>query len=182
MTNFREPSSSASRTFCFSSWRLPTMSWPSTPTTTTPLLSFFRVKRTGYPLRVCRMAIAAVFTISSAVAPRDRSEMGRANPCRIGPSAVQPLHEFVADVPGVEIGENQDVGATGGGRSRRLACRDGGHERGVELELSIEGEIGFARPQLGHTGHDPIDPRPAGAALRAIRKESDDGLVLDDQP
>src|SRR6266516_1438718 len=96
--------------------------------------------------------------------------------------ATKPLHEFVADVPGVEIGENQDVGATGGGRSRRLACRDGGHQRGVELELSIEGEIGFARPQLGHTGNEPIDPRPAGAALRAIRKESDDGLVLDDQP
>src|SRR2546425_5621780 len=43
-----------------------------------------------YPFRVWRMAIAAVFTISSDVAPRDRSAMGLASPWRIGPSAIQP--------------------------------------------------------------------------------------------
>src|SRR6266508_1508464 len=42
------------------------------------------------PFRVWRMAIAAVFTISSEVAPRDRSAMGLANPWRIGPRAVHP--------------------------------------------------------------------------------------------
>src|SRR5216683_1800198 len=58
---------------------------------TTPLLSFLRVKRIrDYPSRDWRMAIAAVSTISSAVAPRDRSEIGRANPWRIGPSAIHP--------------------------------------------------------------------------------------------
>src|SRR2546422_6856102 len=34
---------------------------------------------------VCNTATAAVSTISSAVAPRDRSATGRANPWRIGP-------------------------------------------------------------------------------------------------
>src|SRR6266545_217216 len=41
-----------------------------------------------YPFRVWRIAIAAVSTISSAVAPRDRSAIGLASPWRIGPSAV----------------------------------------------------------------------------------------------
>src|SRR5439155_1524391 len=44
ITNFLAPPSRASRTFCFSSWRLPTISWPSTPTITTPCGSFFNVK------------------------------------------------------------------------------------------------------------------------------------------
>src|SRR5207247_6977506 len=37
----------------------------------------------------CRMATVAVSTISSAVAPRDRSATGRARPWRIGPIAPQ---------------------------------------------------------------------------------------------
>src|SRR5207245_10505169 len=37
----------------------------------------------------CRMATDAVSTISSGVAPRDRSAIGRARPCRIGPMAPQ---------------------------------------------------------------------------------------------
>src|SRR5947199_10799775 len=44
MTNFLPPPSRASSTFCFSSWRLPTISCPSTPTTTTPCLSFLTLK------------------------------------------------------------------------------------------------------------------------------------------
>src|SRR5438093_5967787 len=39
MTNLRAPASRASSTFCFRSWRFPTINCPSTPTTTTPRLS-----------------------------------------------------------------------------------------------------------------------------------------------
>src|SRR5256712_14103795 len=49
MTNLRPPPSRASSTFCLSSWRLPTISCPSTPTTTTPRLSFCRLKLMSAP-------------------------------------------------------------------------------------------------------------------------------------
>src|SRR3989442_7966036 len=49
MTNLRAPPSRASSTFCLSSWRLPTISCPSTPTTTTPRLSFCRLKLMSAP-------------------------------------------------------------------------------------------------------------------------------------
>src|SRR5258708_30262283 len=49
-----------------------------------------RRHREGHVSSACRTAIAAVSTISSAVAPRDRSSTGRARPCRMGPIASQP--------------------------------------------------------------------------------------------
>src|SRR5512132_1578771 len=39
---------------------------------------------------VCRATIAATSTISSTPAPRDKSAIGRASPCRMGPSATAP--------------------------------------------------------------------------------------------
>src|SRR5439155_474190 len=49
MTNLRAPASRASSTFCFRSWRFPTINCPSTPTTTTPRLSFVRLKLMSAP-------------------------------------------------------------------------------------------------------------------------------------
>src|SRR5438094_2195085 len=49
MTNLRAPPSRESSTFCFMSWRFPTISCPSTPTTTTPRLSFVRLKVISAP-------------------------------------------------------------------------------------------------------------------------------------
>src|SRR6266446_10994792 len=118
MIYLREPSSSASRTFCFSSCRLPTMSWPSTPTMTTPLLSFFRVNRiASFPPRLENSNHRRVHNIiggRSARQVRDGARETLQNRAQRGPAA-EPLHQFVADVPGVEIREYQHVGATGGG-------------------------------------------------------------------
>src|SRR3989475_10607862 len=119
ITNLREPSSSASRTFCFSSWRLPTMSWPSTPTITTPLLSFFRVNRIPLPLPGLengdRRSVHNIIGCRAARQVRDGLGQPLQDRTERGPAA-QPLDQLVADVSGVEIRKNQHVGTTGGGR------------------------------------------------------------------
>src|SRR3989475_3899368 len=49
MTNLRAPPPRASSTFCWSSWRLPTISCPPTRTTPPPRLSFCRLKLMSAP-------------------------------------------------------------------------------------------------------------------------------------
>jgi hypothetical protein len=52
--------------------------------------------------------------MSSTLAPRERSLMGRAKPCRNGPIAVAlPSHctSLYPILPEIEIGKNQDIGA-----------------------------------------------------------------------
>src|SRR5258705_777175 len=118
MTNLREPSSSASRTFCFSSWRLPTMSWPSTTTITTPLLSFFRVNRIPLPLPGLengdRRSVHNIIGGGAARQVRDGARETLQDRAQGSPAA-ESLHQLVADVSRVEIREYQHVGATGGG-------------------------------------------------------------------
>ena len=61
-----------------------------------------------------RPRTAMTSTMSSAEQPRDRSCTGRASPWSsgpIGPRAGQPLGQLVGDVAGVEVGEDQHVGA-----------------------------------------------------------------------
>src|SRR5437016_4768471 len=73
MTNLREPPSRASSTFCFSSWRFPTMSCPSTPTTTTPRLSFVRLKpMSALPLEGRRPPPCPQYRRASRAQQRDR--------------------------------------------------------------------------------------------------------------
>src|SRR6266850_7059544 len=107
MTNLREPSSSASRIFCFNSWRLPTMSWPSTPTITTPLLSFFRVKRIPLPFPRLengdRRSVHNIIGGRAARQVRDRFGQSLQDRAQRGPAA-EALHQFVGDVSRVEIG------------------------------------------------------------------------------
>src|SRR5712692_11247846 len=106
ITNLREPSSSASRTFCFSSWRLPTISWPSTPTITTPLLSFFRVNRIPLPLPRLengdRRSVHNIIGGRAARQVRDRPRQPLENRTERHPAA-EPLHQLVTDIAGVEI-------------------------------------------------------------------------------
>src|SRR6267154_4424659 len=106
ITNLREPSSRASRTFCFSSWRLPTMSWPSTPTTTTPLLSFFRVNRIPLPLPGLengdRRSVHNIIGGGAARQVRDGAREPLQDRAQ-GSPATESLHELVADVSRVEI-------------------------------------------------------------------------------
>src|SRR5467141_5446170 len=127
MTNLREPSWSASTTFCFSSWRLPTVSWPSTPTITTPLLSFFRVNRIPLPLPRLengdRRSVHNIIGGRAARQVRDRLGQSLEDRAERRPPA-EPLHQLVADVPGVEIGKDQHVRPPADSRAFRLARRD----------------------------------------------------------
>src|SRR5206468_3557074 len=174
ITNLREPSSSASRTFCFSSWRLPTMSWPSTPTITTPLLSFFRVNRIPLPLPRLengdRRSVHNIIGRRAARQVRDRFGQALQDRAERRPPA-EALHQLVADVPGVEIGEDQHVRPAADGRALRLALGDLRHECGVGLQLAVEREVHrrLARTQLRNRRLHPLHPRPLGAAARAIR-------------
>src|SRR2546427_8761640 len=110
MTNFRPPASSASSTFCFRSCRFPTISCPSTPTTTPPPLSFVRLKPipppslgSRSPARLHHGDGRRVHNIVSGRAARqvgDRPRQALQNrPDRL--PAAQPLHQFVPDVPAV---------------------------------------------------------------------------------
>src|SRR5919197_151319 len=112
MTNLRAPSSRASSTFCFSSWRLPTMSWPSTPTITTPLLSFFRVKRIALPFPRLkngdRRSVHNIIDARAARQVRDRLRQSLQNRTERRPAA-EPLHQLVADVGRIQIGEDQHI-------------------------------------------------------------------------
>ena len=65
--------------------------------------------------RTARGRPPSVATISSTLAPRERSLSGRAKPCKIGPIARAPprcWRELVRDVAGVEVGEHQHVGSS----------------------------------------------------------------------
>src|SRR5258705_12247145 len=121
MINLREPSSSASRTFCLSSWRLPTMSWPSTPTITTPLLSFFRVNRIPLPLPGLengdRRSVHNIIGGGAARQVRDGAREPLQDRAQGGPAA-EWLNQLVAEVSRFEIREYQHVCPTGGGGAR----------------------------------------------------------------
>src|SRR5712692_12065373 len=160
MTNLRAPPSRASSTFCLSSWRLPTISCPSTPTTTTPRLSFCRLKLMSAPPQSAASLLALsrgvglqyghrrrVHNIVGGGAARqvgDRSRQALQDGADRLP-AVQTLHQFVRDVAAVKIGEHEHVGAARHRRAGGLTTGDVGHERGVALELAVEREIGGGR-------------------------------------
>src|SRR3990172_1341884 len=120
MTNFRAPPSNASSAFCFSSWRLPTMSCPSTATTTTPRLSFVRLKLIPPPASRARLQHGdhrRVHNIAGRGASRQVS-YGSRQPLQDRPDrlpAAQPLHQFVCDVAAVKVGEHEHVGTPRGG-------------------------------------------------------------------
>src|SRR5882672_12426427 len=185
ITNLREPSSSASRTFCLSSWRLPTMSWPSTPTITTPLLSFFRVNRIPLPLPRLengdRRSVHNIIGGRAARQVRDRLGQSLEDRAERRPPA-EPLHQLVADVPSVEIGEDQHIGAAADGRALGLSLGDLRHQCRVGLQLAVEREVRrrLAPAQLRDRRLHALHARPFGAAARAIRKKGDDGRVSDD--
>src|SRR5206468_2251752 len=185
ITNLREPSSSASRTFCFSSWRLPTMSWPSTPTITTPLLSFFRVNRIPLPLPRLengdRRSVHNIIGGRAARQVRDRFGQSLQDRAERGPAA-EALHEFVGDVAGVEVGEDQHVRPATDPGALGLPLGDFRHERRVGLQLAVEGEVRrrLASAQLRDRRLHALHARAFGTAAGAIRKKGDDRLVSHD--
>src|SRR5439155_10974270 len=138
MRNFFSPRSSSSRTFCFSSCRLPTMSWPSTSTTTTSP-SFLIEKLMSYSpgglgLGHCRLRRGLECRngrhIDYVIHRRAAREIATRPPKPLndrahGASTRQSLHQLVGDISGIERGEHENVSSAGDGAVRRLAHRDG---------------------------------------------------------
>src|SRR2546425_1942715 len=96
--------------------------------------------------------------------------------------AAETLHQFVADVAGVEIREDQHVRPATDGRAFRLTRGDLGHECRVGLQLAVEYKVGrrLAPAQLRDGGLHALHARALGAAARAKRQKSDNRLVPDD--
>ena len=62
-----------------------------------------------------------------------------------GGRAGQPFGQLVADVSRIDVGEDQDVRASGDGGALRLRFADGRHEGGVELQLAVDLQFRRAR-------------------------------------
>ena len=54
----------------------------------------------------------------------------------------EALHQLVADVARIEVGEHEHVGLAGNRRARRLRRTHLGDDRGVELQFAVERELG----------------------------------------
>ena len=89
----------------------------------------------------------------------------------------EPLDQLVADVPGVEIGEDQHIGPSRNRRARRLPLPHLRAQCRIGLELSVAQNI---RRQLlkmrGRLLH-PGDVGTSGAALGAVREKGHPGRV-----
>src|SRR2546428_14011905 len=127
MTNLLVPPSRASRTFCLSSWRLPTINCPSTPTITTPGFFCVRLKPMCAPIGGSALRNEPARMRSAArLQHRDRRRVhnivGGGAPRQVGNGArqtlqdrpdglpvAQPLHQFVRYVPAVKGGEHHHV-------------------------------------------------------------------------
>jgi hypothetical protein len=110
-----------------------------------------------------------VATISSTLAPRDRSLIGRAKPCSTGSDrlgARQLLRQLVRDIAGVEIREHQYVRAPRHGtRFLQFLRRDGGRQRGVGLQFAVDGKARRARLRKFECTHRPCRPAHATHCL-----------------
>ena len=160
------------------------MSWPSTWTTVTPLGSLVWLKPIVSPsagaLSDCSATIAATSTISSAVAPRDRSAMGRARPWRIGPIAAAPASRCTSlypMLPASRSGKTSTLArpadaaipAPSARRPRRRARRPPGARRRRRCRAPAAES---APPPPA-----PAPPAASGAALGAVGEEGHPGRV-----
>src|SRR5256884_9596557 len=108
MTNCFAPPSRASITFCFSSWRLPTISCPSTPTTTTPRLSFVRLKVMSAPSRLARLQHGDRRRVHNIVGRGAARQVGHGPRQSLEdradrPPAAQALHQLLPEVAAVQV-------------------------------------------------------------------------------
>src|SRR3954471_25086335 len=140
MRNFFSPRSSLSSTFCFSSCRLPTMSWPSTSTTTISP-SFLIEKLMSYSpgsssaglvpchrrarglVGRCRLQRGDGSHIDNVVNYRAAREIVArpSQPLHDRPDGGRPshaLHQLVRDVPGIQRRKHEHVRPSGHGAVR----------------------------------------------------------------
>ncbi len=112
------------------------------------------------------MAMAS--TMSSTEQPRERSFAGFGQTLEDRSHRARAAHAFrdlVADVAGVEVGEDQHVGPSGDRRARRLRSGDGRGQSGVELELAIDIEAWIALASDVEGGSHLSHPGMIGAAF-----------------
>ena len=84
------------------------------------------------------------------------------------------LDRLVGDVPGVQVGEDEDGRLPGDVRLRRLQARDVGHDGRVVLERPVEGEVGAQRARdprrLLRPSRRPRPCRSRRSSTRASRR------------
>src|SRR5207249_4093497 len=96
----------------------------------------------------CRMATVAVSTISSGVAPRDRSATGRARPCRIGPMAPQSPSRWTslyAMFPASKSGKTSTVARPAAGEPGLLVLATSGTRAASLCSSPSHGTSGASR-------------------------------------
>ena len=79
----------------------------------------------------------------------------------VGLEAAQALGDLVADVAGLDVGEDEGVGVAGHGRAGELQLAHFGSHGGIELHLAVDGQLGSHF--LGHDGS--VVAQLHGAAL-----------------
>ena len=101
-----------------------------------------------------------------------------------GGGAAEALDQFVADVAGLEVGEDEDVGVALDGAAGVLLQGDGGDDGGVGLDFAVDHgvELEFLEAGLGEAGGlgDLVDEFVLGGALGGEGEEGDLGLLADE--
>ncbi len=94
----------------------------------------------------------------------------------VGIGAGDVLDELAADVGGVEVGENKDIGAAGDFAFGEFAAGDFGDDRGVELEFAVEvGLEVVAGGDLLGEGGGGLDFADGGVGSAALGGEGEHG-------
>ena len=77
----------------------------------------------------------------------------------------ETLNEFVADIAGLEVGEDKNIGATRDAALGSFELADVRHERGVELELAVNEEVGMKLVEHFGGVNDLLHVGMMGAAI-----------------
>src|SRR5260221_8146367 len=154
MRNFRSPRSSSSRTFCLSSCRFPTMSCPSTSTTTISPCFLIEKLMCQSPEstrsvegRRCRcLKRGDGRHVENVLCTRSAREIvaWTAHPLEDGSDRARgrkSLHQLVGDVARVQGRQDQDRRLARHLAAGRLAGRHGMDERSVTLQFSVHGKL-----------------------------------------
>ncbi len=87
-------------------------------------------------------------------------------------AAAETLGEFVGDVAGIEVGEDENIGKPPHRRSRSFARRDLGDQGGIELKLAVRNQVG--RPRAAGLGGFP-DRRRQGVVGAPLGRKRQHG-------
>src|SRR5687767_964370 len=190
--NLRSPFSNSSSTFCFNSWRLPTMSCPSTSTTTISPCFLIEKLMCGSPERSrlnqpsCRRGLQCGDggDIDNVIGGGAAREIGAGSRQPLenradGARASEPFDELVADIAGVQRRKDEDVRASSDGAARSLTQTHRCDERSITLQFSVHRQGWIAATDLVQRLAHLFHRRTGTAAFRAEREQRNTRLVPD---